>query len=158
MELADLIARDAILPAVRAGSRRQAFWEIGARARKVYGLDAGLVANGLLARERQGTTAMGRGVAIPHTQLSAVKSIVGLFARLVRPVDFQAVDGWRVDLVVVLLAPDGWQPSRLCALARVCRLMRDQNLCHALRQTTEAPALHALITETDRQQNILYAE
>lgn len=158
MELADLIARDAILPAVRAGSTHQAFWEIGAQARKVYGLDAGLVANSLLARERQGTTAVGRGVAIPHAQLPAVKSIVGLFARLVRPLDLQAFDGRRVDLVVALLAPDGWQPSHLGALAHVSRLMRDQNLCHALRQTTEAPALHALITETDRQQNILYAE
>jgi PTS system nitrogen regulatory IIA component len=157
MEVADLIAADAVLPAVRAGSRRQAFWEIGTLARRVYGLDAGLVANGLLARERQGTTGVGSGVAIPHAQLPAAKSIVGLFARLVSPVDFDAFDGRGVDLVIALLAPDGWHPSRLCALAHVCRLMHDKNLCLALRRTAEAPALYALITETDRQQKMRLA-
>jgi PTS system nitrogen regulatory IIA component len=157
MELADLIAGDAILPAVKACDRAQVLREIGLRAQQVYGIDAGLVASRLLARERQGSTAVGRGVAIPHAQLPTVDSVVGIFARLVRPVDFDALDGQRVDLVVALLAPEGREPMRLCALAHVSRLLRDRNLCHALRQTTEAPALYALMTETDRQQMMLKA-
>ena len=65
MELTDLIARDAILPAVKAGSKKQILQEIAAKAREAYGLDTRLVVEGLLAREKLGSTAMGGGVAIP---------------------------------------------------------------------------------------------
>ncbi len=147
MEMADLIARDAILPAVRASSRKQVFQEIGARARDVYGLDPRAVVEGLLAREKLGSTAMGGGVAIPHARLEGLGSIVGLFARLEKPVDFEAADGQGVDLVFVLLAPEDSGADHLRALARVSRLLRDPEIRRKLRETTDATALYALLTE-----------
>jgi PTS system nitrogen regulatory IIA component len=147
MELADLIARDAILPAVKAGSKKQILQEIGTRARDAYGLDARQVVEGLLAREKLGSTAMGGGVAIPHARLTGMKSITGLFARLENPADFEAVDGQGVDLVFVLLAPEESGADHLRALARVSRLLRDTDLHKKLRETSEADALYALITE-----------
>ncbi len=147
MELADLIARDAILPAVKAGSKKQILCEIGARAREAYGLDTRLVVEGLLAREKLGSTAMGGGVAIPHARLEGLKSIAGLFARLERPADFEAVDGQGVDLVFVLLAPEESGADHLRALARVSRLLRDTELRKKLRETSEADELYAVITE-----------
>ena len=147
MELADLIARDAILPTVKAGSKKQILQEIGARARDAYGLGARQVVEGLLAREKLGSTAMGGGVAIPHARLPGLKSIVGLFARLDKPADFEAVDGQGVDLVFVLLAPEESGADHLRALARVSRLLRDTDLRKKLRETEEAGALYALITE-----------
>ena len=147
MELADLIARNAILPAVKAGSKKQILQEIAARARDAYGLDTRLVVEGLLAREKLGSTAMGGGVAIPHARLAGLTSIVGLFARLDQPTDFEAVDGEGVDLVFVLLAPEESGADHLRALARVSRLLRDTNLRKKLRDTAEAAALYALITE-----------
>jgi PTS system nitrogen regulatory IIA component len=147
MELADLIARDAILPAVKAASKKQLFQEVATRAREAYGLDPRVVVEGLVAREKLGSTAMGGGVAIPHARLSGLKSIVGLFARLERPVDFEAADGQGVDLAFVLLAPEESGADHLRALARVSRLLRDAELRRKLRATTEAPALYALITE-----------
>ena len=147
MELADLIARDAILPAVKAGSKKQILQEIGARAREAYGINTRLVVEGLLAREKLGSTAMGGGVAIPHARLAGLKSISGLFARLERPADFEAVDGQGVDLVFVLLAPEKSGADHLRALARVSRLLHDTDLRKKLRETSEAEALYALITE-----------
>jgi PTS system nitrogen regulatory IIA component len=147
MELADVIARDAILPAVKAGSKKQILQEIGTRARDAYGLDARQVVEGLLAREKLGSTAMGGGVAIPHARLTGMKSITGLFARLENPADFEAVDGQGVDLVFVLLAPEESGADHLRALARVSRLLRDTDLRKKLRETSEADALYALITE-----------
>ncbi len=147
MELAELIARDAILPAVKAGSKKQILQEIGARAREAYGLNTRLVVEGLLAREKLGSTAMGGGVAIPHARMKGLKSIAGLFARLERPADFEAVDGQGVDLVFVLLAPEESGADHLRALARVSRLLRDTDLRKKLRETSEAAALYALITE-----------
>ncbi len=147
MELADLIARDAILPAVKAASKKQLFQEIATRAREAYALEPRLVVEGLVAREKLGSTAMGGGVAIPHARLAGLKSIIGLFARLEKPVDFEAADGQGVDLVFVLLAPEESGADHLRALARVSRLLRDSDLRRKLRETSESPALYALITE-----------
>ena len=147
MELADLIARDAILPAVKAGSKKQILQEVALRARDAYGMDARQVVEGLLAREKLGSTAMGGGVAIPHARLPDLKSIVGLFARLDKPADFEAADGQGVDLVFVLLAPEESGADHLRALARVSRLLRDTDLRRKLRDTSEGAALYALITE-----------
>jgi PTS system nitrogen regulatory IIA component len=147
MELADLIARDAILPAVKAASKKQLIQEIANRARDAYGLDARLVCEGLLAREKLGSTAMGGGVAIPHARLPGISSITGLFARLEKPTDFEAADGQGVDLVFVLLAPEESGADHLRALARVSRLLRDADLRKKLRATSESAALYALITE-----------
>jgi len=147
MELADLIARDAILPTVKAGSKKQILQEVAARARDVYGLDARQVCEGLLAREKLGSTAMGGGVAIPHARLPGITAIAGLFARLEKPADFEAADGQGVDLIFVLLAPEESGADHLRALARVSRLLRDADLRKKLRETAEAPALYALITE-----------
>ena len=147
MEMGDLIARDAILPAVKASSKKQVFQEIAAKAREAYGLDPRLVVEGLLAREKLGSTAMGGGVAIPHARLPDLSSISGLFARLEKPVDFEAADGQGVDLVFVLLAPEESGADHLRALARVSRLLRDGEVRRKLRETTDATALYALLTE-----------
>ena len=147
MELTDLIARDAILPTVKAGNKKQILQEIAAKAREAYALDTRLVVEGLLAREKLGSTAMGGGVAIPHARLEGLDSIAGLFARLEKPADFEAVDGQGVDLVFVLLAPEESGADHLRALARVSRLLRDTDLRKKLRETSEAAALYALITE-----------
>jgi PTS system nitrogen regulatory IIA component len=105
------------------------------------------VVEGLVAREKLGSTAMGGGVAIPHARLAGLKSIIGLFARLEKPVDFEAADGQGVDLAFVLLAPEESGADHLRALARVSRLLREPELRRKLRETAEAPALYALITE-----------
>ncbi|HUS55867.1 MAG TPA: PTS IIA-like nitrogen regulatory protein PtsN [Thermohalobaculum sp.] len=147
MELADVIVRNAILPAVKAGSKKQIFQEVAARARDAYGFDTRLVVEGLLAREKLGSTAMGGGVAIPHARLPGLTSIVGLFARLDKPADFEAADGEGVDLIFVLLAPEESGADHLRVLARVSRLLRDTDLRKKLRETADAPALYALITE-----------
>ena len=147
MELTDLIARDAILPAVKAGSKKQILQEIAAKAREAYGLDTRLVVEGLLAREKLSSTAMGGGVAIPHARLEGLDSIVGLFARLEKPADFEAVDGQGVDLVFVLLAPEESGAGHLRTLARVSRLLHDTDLRKKLRETSEAEALYTLITD-----------
>ena len=101
MDLAKIIAREAIMPAVKVGSKKQLFQELAARAADVYGVKGRDVLEGLTQREKLGSTAMGRGIAIPHTRVAGLDRIVGVFARLERPVDFDAVDGERRALGVM---------------------------------------------------------
>jgi len=147
MDIAELIARDAVLPTLKAGSKKQVMQEISARAAEAYGLDPRRVCEGLIEREKLGSTAMGHGVAIPHARCEGLDRIVGIFARLEKPVDFEAADGQAVDLLFVLLAPEDAGADHLRALARVSRLLRDTDTRDKLRQTSKAPALYALLTE-----------
>src|SRR6185369_9598390 len=95
----------------------------------------------LLERERLGSTGIGGGIAIPHGRLPALAKPSGLFARLVHPIDFNAIDERPVDIVFLLIAPEGAGADHLKALARVSRLLRDRSLVEKLRATESADAL-----------------
>lgn len=147
MEIADIVGRSVVVPSLRVTSKKQLFQELGNRAAEAYGLNARAVIAGLVAREQLGSTAMGDGVAIPHARMPGLTSIVGVFARLEKPVDFEAADGQGVDLVFMLLAPENSGADHLRALARVSRLLRAAEVRDKLRATTKAEAIYALITE-----------
>ena len=147
MDFSNLVSPDAVLASIKASGKKQALQEIGHKAAEVYGLDCGTVVEGLLARERLGSTAMGSGVAIPHARIAGLPGIVGLFARLEHPVDFEAADGQGVDLIFTLLAPEEAGADHLRALAKVSRLMRDEANRTKLRASDNADELFALLTE-----------
>lgn len=147
MSLEDLIDPGAVVPALRASSKKQLLQELASRAAERQHLDARTVFEALTERERLGPTAMGRGVAIPHARLPGVRRISGLFARLDRPVAFDAADGQPVDLVFLLIAPEDAGADHLRALARVSRLLRDDGRCAKLRATSDPAALYAILVE-----------
>ncbi|MEM1345234.1 MAG: PTS sugar transporter subunit IIA [Pseudomonadota bacterium] len=149
MNIADLVTTSVVLPALRVGGKKQLFQELSARAAEAYGLDARRVASEVMAREQLGSTAMGGGVAIPHARIEGLETIVGVFARLDKPVEFDAADGRGVDLVFLLLAPLEAGADHLRALARVSRLMRTEACREKLRSTAKSDALYALLTEPD---------
>lgn len=147
MELSELVSPRAVLCGAKASSKKQALQEIAHRANEAYGLEVRAVLEGLLAREKLGSTAMGNGVAIPHARIAGLPHIVGVLAQLCRPVDFEAADGQGVDLVFALLAPNEAGADHLRALAKVSRLMRDGATRRKLRETDSEAALYALITD-----------
>ncbi len=147
MELADLVSPEAILASAKASGAKQALKEIGKCAAEAYGLNCRAVTEGLLAREKLGSTAMGTGVAIPHARVPELKIIVGVFARFDKPVEFETPDGQGVDLMFALLAPEEAGADHLRALARVSRLLRDETARQKLRASDNRSALHALLTE-----------
>ena len=100
-------------------------------------------------RERLGTTGIGHGIAIPHGKLPGLERVYGVFARLERPVDFDAIDDQPVDLIYLLLAPANCGADHLKALAKVSRLLRDRRLCEKVRGSTTCDAIFALMNETE---------
>ena len=107
----------------------------------------------LLQRERLASTGVGRGIAIPHGKIVGLEHIVGLFARLEKPVDFDAFDDAPVDLLFVLLAPESAGADHLKALAKVSRLLRDQTVVEQLRGSKDRSALYAILTEPPAASN-----
>ncbi len=146
MDLGDLLRLDAVIPAMKAKSKRQVLQELANRAGNVTGLPEREIFEVLLQRERLGSTGVGHGIAIPHGTLPGLDRLVGVFARLERPIDFEAMDGLAVDLIFVLLAPVGAGADHLKALARIARVLRDFDVTAKLRASTDPTALFALLT------------
>jgi PTS system nitrogen regulatory IIA component len=99
MLLTDLVAPNAIIPALRVNSKKQILQELTAKAAELSGQSERTILEILQQREKLGSTGVGNGIAIPHGKLPKLSKLFGLFARLERPVDFEALDGQPVDLV-----------------------------------------------------------
>lgn len=148
MEIEDLITPTHVIARLKASNKKQVLQELSKRAAELTGLHERAVFDVLLERERLGTTGVGNGIAIPHGKLPEVKGLFGLFARLEEAVDFDSIDEQPVDLIFLLLAPEGAGADHLKALARVSRLLRDRSICEKLRGTDQPDALYALLTDT----------
>ena len=151
MTLADLIAPEAVLPHLTVADKKQLLAALSARASELCGLQERDIFDVLLQRERLGSTGLGHGVAIPHGKMPGLNRIVGLFARLAEPIDFDAADSEPVTIVVLLLAPEGAGADHLKALARISRLLRDQPSVQKLKVSNDAEALYAVLTQDDTE-------
>lgn len=145
----DLITPRAILSNLKAGNKKQALQEMARKASELTGQHERAIFDVLLERERLGTTGVGHGIAIPHGKLSGLDRVHGVFARMERPIDFDAIDEQPVDLIFLLLAPEHAGADHLKALARVSRLLRDQSMCEKLRGSESADAIYALLTQQE---------
>lgn len=120
-----------------------------AAARLPY--DRHKVLEALQAREKLGSTALGRGVGLPHTRLEGLGAPLALLARLTRPIDFEARDGEPVDLVFMVLWPEDSAEGFLPALSGICRVLRGNQLPRQLRQARSGTEALAMLqaAETD---------
>jgi PTS system nitrogen regulatory IIA component len=148
MELSEILGVEGVRAPLKATSKKRLLQDLADMAEQVYGLPAETVYRALLDREALGPTGVGRGVAIPHARFAGVRRVIGLFARLEKPVDFEAVDRQPVDLVFALLAPETAGADHLKALARVSRTLRSEAVCSKLRSTFDPSALYAILTES----------
>jgi PTS system nitrogen regulatory IIA component len=147
MQIADLLSPEGVAAALKVQGKKQLLQELSARAAGLVRVPERRIYETLTERERLGTTGVGQGIAIPHGRLVDIGKIVGVFARLETPIEYEAVDNQPVDLVFMLLAPEGAGADHLKALARVSRLLRNQIACEKLRAASNAEALYAILTE-----------
>lgn len=147
MEISDLIIPESVIANLRVTNKRQALQELARRAATLLGEDEHKIFETLLEREQLGTTGIGGGTAVPHGRLPNLPRPMGLFARLEKPIDFDAIDAQPVDLIFLLLTPSDAGANHLKALARIARLMRDRAMCGKLRGTEDADAIYALLTD-----------
>jgi nitrogen PTS system EIIA component len=145
MPLTDVVALDAIIPALKVNGKKQALQELAAKAAHICGQSEKQIFETLMQREKLGSTGVGNGVAIPHGKLPKLSKLFGLFARLERPVDFESLDGQPVSLIFLLLAPEGAGADHLKALARVARVLRDPDTARKLRESRDAEAIYAVL-------------
>ncbi|HEX5328031.1 MAG TPA: PTS sugar transporter subunit IIA [Acetobacteraceae bacterium] len=147
MELASLIRPDRVLLGLRARDKAQALHALAAHAAAALDMDVGAILTPLVARERLGSTGLGRGFALPHARIERLDHFFSLFARLARPIPFEAVDGQPVDIFCLLLIPARPGDDHVAGLAAIARRMRDAATLAAIRSAPDAASIHALLVE-----------
>ena len=153
MNIEDILEPGSVIADLHATSKKQVLQELSKAAGEILKTDPRRVFDILVERERLGSTGVGAGLAIPHGKLPGLGHLQGVFARLEKPVDFDAIDDEPVDLVFLLLAPEGAGADHLKALARVSRIMRDRAFCDKLRGSDSPDAIYALLIETGSTAN-----
>lgn len=146
MDLSSFLRPNAVRVMAGTASKKRLFQDLGDIAQAVYGLGSAATVDALQERETLGPTGVGHGVALPHARLHGLDKVAGIFIRLERPLDFDAVDRMPVDLIFALFAPKDSGVEHLKALAVVSRTLRDEATRAKLRQNTDPAALHAVLT------------
>jgi PTS system nitrogen regulatory IIA component len=146
MKLADIIGRDQVILKLRAANKGHLLEELSRQVSVRLPIQSRTVLSVLSARERLGSTGLGQGFALPHSRIDNITQVFGLFARLARPVEFEAIDRQPVDLVFLLLIPYASSDGHLAALAAVSRKMRDPGVLQQLRRAESVDRLHDLLT------------
>ncbi|MEH3102890.1 MAG: PTS sugar transporter subunit IIA [Sphingomonas phyllosphaerae] len=146
-DLSDLLVPELIVVGLPAASKKALFTQLGALVAPTLGMEARVLADGLAAREKEGSTGFGGGVAIPHARIAGLPRIALAVARLAQPLDYGAIDDTAVDVVVAMLSPPKVGSDHLKALARVARRLRDRALVAKLRGAGSPDAIYALLSD-----------
>jgi PTS system nitrogen regulatory IIA component len=146
VDIDGLLTPDRLGLRLRCASKRQLFQELAEAAARITGVDAATILSALNQREKLGTTGIGEGIAIPHARVKDLDRLVGYFARMAVPVDYDALDDAPVDLVFLLLAPEEANNAQLKALARIARLLRDPEITARLRSEQDPGQIYELLT------------
>jgi PTS system fructose-specific IIA component/PTS system nitrogen regulatory IIA component len=153
MKLSDFVVREAVMPDLAATTKEEVIREM------VSGLrTAGHVQNGeqeaivkaILKREEQGTTGIGRGVAVPHTKHGGASRLVCTIALSKKGIDFTSLDGEPVHILFLLVSPSDRPGDHLRALESISRHLRNDTFCRFLRQSSTREQILDLLDEADQ--------
>lgn len=144
-DLSDLLGSGPVLVNIHATSAKQALARLSEAMAEGMGRPCKPILHAIMERERLGSTAVGQGVVLPHARISDLTQTVGGFARLSEPVEFDAMDDQPCDLLFMLLAPDNSGADHLRALARVARVMRQENVREELRAARDGEAVRQIL-------------
>jgi PTS system nitrogen regulatory IIA component len=151
MKFIDLITPTAVKVVTSSSSKKRLMHDVADLAESAYGLKAPRILESLMERESLGPTGVGHGVALPHSRVEGLDSVVGAFILLERPIDFDAVDRQPVDLVFGLFAPLEAGVEHLKALALVSRSLRNPSLCAKLRANPNSSTLYTILTAAEAE-------
>ena len=147
MNISNILTEKNILLGLKANSKREFLQELAQRASEITGIDALSIFDAILERENLGSTGFGGGTALPHSRFIGLDKVYAFFAKPAYPFDFDAIDNKPVDMVFLLMSPEGSGADHLTALAMLSRILKDTSTCKKLRQMTKTTEIYALLCE-----------
>ncbi|MFW6348389.1 MAG: PTS sugar transporter subunit IIA [Cyclonatronaceae bacterium] len=150
MNISELLEKGSILLDIEATEKEALIRQLINELRKTQGPElAARALSGVLERERVMSTAVGKGIAIPHTKLKGMNGHYAIFARLREPIDFGAVDGKPVRLVFLLVGAHKNAGVHIKILSKISRLLNHDNFRIQLLKAPDAETLIRLFKEEE---------
>ncbi len=149
MLISDLLSPERIRCDVHSSSKKRLLELISEElARNSEEFSKREIFESLCARERLGSTGLGKGVAIPHGRVKGTQNVEASFFRLRKPLPFDSVDGEPVDLLFALAVPEDCNEDHLKLLSRVAELFSDPELLQELREAENSGRMLQLLSRT----------
>ena len=140
-QISQLLSNENIVLDLDASSKKRVFEHVGLLFENNQGIARSTVFDSLFAREKLGSTGLGRGIAIPHGRIKGLKHASGAFLRLATPVPFDSPDGIAVSLLFVLLVPEQGTGQHLQLLAELAERFSERSCRDALNAADCAEAI-----------------
>lgn len=155
MKFHDFVNTSAIRADLEAEDKPSVIAELVAslvEAGQISADEQGSILKAIMKREDLGSTGIGRGVAVPHTKHPSVDRLVGTVGVSNAGVDFNSLDGEKVQLFFLLISPPDRPGDHLRALENISRQLRDDSFCKFLKQSKTAESIQQLLEEADNNQ------
>ncbi len=104
----------------------------------------------IIAREELGTTAIGKGVAVPHARLEGLEKALVAFGYSSEGIEFNALDGQPVHQVFLVVAPRDHTDEYIAIMERITRLVQNPDFRRFVAQSSNAEEVIELVAEMDR--------
>lgn len=147
MKISDILSQNTIVTSVKASTKRQLLEEMAAKLARHENIDFHAVEDAMIERENLGSTGLGGGIAFPHARIDGAKRVKAYFTKLSSPIDFDAVDGEKVDLVFMLVSPENSGADHLEAMATISKAARNKTMCAKLRKATTKDEIYKILTK-----------
>ena len=143
MQLKDFLTRDRCYCRIEGVSKKRLLENISKLLSKQFSnLDDNEIFNAIMAREQLGSTGLGNGIAVPHCRVPHCETIIGALITLENAIDFDAIDGKKVDLIFLLIVPEEKTDDHIKALGGLAELFNDPNFCSTIRQAQNSSDLY----------------
>ncbi len=155
MKFADFVCHEAVQAELVSEDKESVIRElVGSlvKAGRISGEDSEDIVRAIIKREELGSTGIGRGVAVPHTKHPSVERLVGTVGISHDGVDFDSLDGEKVQLLFLLVSPPDRPGDHLRALENISRQLRDDMFCKFLKQAKTSEDIGQLLQEADNNQ------
>ena len=150
MKLTDVLKKEFIISDLLSNSKDDALKELSDYASKVSpNLNSETLNEILVERENLCSTAIDEGVAIPHGKLAGLPSIFVMFARSIKGIDFESLDGNPTHFFVLLIAPDNSAGDHIHLLARISKIFKEQEVRDKISDADTNTDIYEILLEED---------
>jgi len=157
MKFADFVCFEAIIPKLKASNRDNAIAELIASLDKAKRLGKGKcqeITKAVIKREKEASTGMGKGVAVPHVKHEAVKDVVATVGQSSVGIDFSSLDKQLVYSVILLISPVDNPDRHLQAMESIFKHLQRDKFRKFLRQSQTAEEIEDLLREADENPSL----
>ncbi len=152
MKFVDFVCFEAVIPKLKSTNRDGAITELVSALDKAGKLGKGNredIIKSVVKREKEASTGIGKGVAIPHVKHHAVKNVVAAIGQSSSGIDFSSLDKQPVYSVILLISPVDNPDKHLQAMENIFKNLQQEKFRKFLRQSETTAQIEDLLREAD---------